>query len=881
VEFVESKTGWLQMKNVRPPRLAQKLFNWYCGFANVEDLHGDLEEWFYLNAKTKSHARAKRIYWKQVLSLLFSYAVRKRKANSKQGIYSSDSFSFSMLQNYLKVALRNIYQYRYFSILNAFGLAIGMSVSLLLISMYSYVSTYDNFHQHEENIYAITTDRTEAMEQRFLASAPVVLGDRLREEFAGASEVVRIYSSFAGDVVREKENIPISGYFVDANFFSVFSFEIITGNSSTALEKPYSVVLTESAAHKIFGSLEVVGKALEVDGLGNLQVTGLIKDHPKNSHMEFEALVSYSTIPVSALSPEEQWTNYQNQYVYVLLNEDASLEELQQHLKRIENTTYKNSSTKVTFKPEALDGIVTSELNNAIGPQWENSGFIVFGVLAIVILLPGIFNYTNISIARALKRSKEIGLRKTMGGIKSQIFFQFITETAVITFISLIGALLIFFLIRTEFKSMLVEASMLDLSLTPRMLTFFVLFTLLVGFVAGVFPALHFAGLNPIQALKGQTSKRMFTATRLRKGLTIFQFGLSFCFVVCIIVFGRQYHTLLTFDFGFRKENIVNVELQGVDPQLFKNEFSKLAAVQSVALSSGTLGLSSSQTWVYMPDSKDSVQVNELYADADYVKLFNLQLVAGALFPQGTRQQEQHLVVNEEFVKAAQLGSPREAIGKTFLVDGKELMIIGVLKNFHYAPPGIPIGSFVFRMDPTRFTQANMNVDVADVYMAFTSMEKIWKTLSDREPFKAIFFEDELNEAYVSYRSILKIAGFLGLLALTISVLGLLGMVVYTSETRVKEVSIRKVLGATAGNLTLLLSRDYLKLILWAILCGLPVAILTFELVFSRIPGYQVNLTFWDVALSALALISLGLATITSQTYKAALTNPAETLRGE
>ncbi len=868
------------MKTPQPPWLARQLFDWYCGAAKVEDLRGDLEEWFHYNRVNKSAAYAKRKYWQQVLSLLFSYAVRRRKTHASPAPYSQSTLSFSMFKNYLKVAVRNIYQYRYFSLINAFGLAIGMSISLLLISMYSFISTYDNFHEHIDRLYTVTTQRTEGLEQFETASAPSGLAERLTHEFGGAEQILRIAKKLDGEVLVEKENIPLQGYFTDANFFRVFSFALLAGNEATALKAPGSMVLTESAAMKVFGSLDVVGKSLQMDNQQSFMITGVMRDHPKNSHLAFEALASYATLAAGFQNHKNGWVDYANEYVYVLLNKKSSVDDLQQYLAGVAEQEYAGTTVKVRLKAQSVDGLVTKELRNGIGPQWEASGFVVFGILALIILLPGIFNYTNMSIARALKRSKEIGLRKTMGGAKGQIFLQFVTETVVITFVSFLGALLIFMVIRGEFQSMLVESSMLDLSLTARMFTLFLLFALLVGMGAGFFPAMHFAGLNPIQALKGHAQSRLLSASRLRKSLTVIQFSLSFCFIVCVVVFSRQYQSLLTFDFGFSRENILNVDLQGTNGTLFKNEFSKLASVQSVALSSGTLGLSSSTNWLYL-NNNDSLETRQLFADADYLKLFNLQLIAGQTFPPSSEGDEKYLLVNEAFVQSARLSSAGEAVGTTVTVDGQELTVLGVIKNFHYGPPNIPIGSFVFRNLPAQFTQANLRVDVADVYSAFTQMESVWKTLPHRHAFKAVFFDDELNEAYVSYRTMLKLAGFLGLLAITISILGLLGMVVYTSENRVKEVSVRKVLGASAAQLMYLLSRDYVRLILWAVLVGLPIVWFAFEVVFSRIPDYQSVLSVWDVLISITALVLLGLATISSQTYKAAMSNPAETLRAE
>ncbi len=869
------------MSTHQPPKLARKIFEWFCGSANVEDLLGDLDETFYLHLKNRSLFQAKLIYWKHVISLMFSYAIRKRKRDASFGEFASSSISLDMVKSYFKVATRNLLQHKYFSLLNTIGLAIGMSVSLLMISMVSYVSTYDDFHEQKENIYTILSKRIDGIEERDFASAPAALGDKILAEYPGIKEMVRINSSLHTEAKLEKESLPLHGYYADANFFSVFSFEMIQGNPFDALQKPFSLVLTETAAQKIFASTDVIGTLIELEGLGSFSITGVMKDHPKNTHLEFEALASYSTLPTNTSTHNEQWLDYKDQYVYVLLPESSSVASLQQQLNKIAAETYAQTPVKVTFQTQSIKGLVKLDLYNSIGPQWEASGFWVFGIICLLILLPACFNYTNISIARALKRSKEIGLRKTIGGVKNQIFFQFIVETVVITSISLIGALLIFFVIRSEFQSMMVEASALDLSLTVHAVALFIVLSLVTGFIAGSLPALYFAGLNPIQALKSNPSNKAFAGMRVRRGLTIFQFALSFCFILTLIISSRHYRTLINFDFGFKKENVVNVELQQADPAIFKNEFSRLSVVKSISLSSGSLGLSASNLWIHQPETHDSLEVAQLFVDGNYIHNLDLELLAGKTFPDQTWQREQFIIVNEEFVKNNKLSTAREALGKTFIVDGKELVVLGVLKNFHFAPPQLPIKSFMFRSDPSQFTQAQLNVNVTDVYSSFSAMEKAWKSLSQRHPLKATFYEDDLNNAYIGYQSLIKIAGFLGLLAISISLLGLLGMVVYTSETRIKEVSIRKVLGAGTFGITMMLSREYLKLIMWAIVLSIPVFLFVFDTFFTQIPNYHVTLSVWDLLLSSLALLILGLVTITSQTYKTALTNPADTLKSE
>jgi putative ABC transport system permease protein len=864
----------------RPPRLAQKVFGWIAGSAHVEDLLGDLDEWFYLNLETKSPTKAKVLYWKQVISLSFSYAMKKRKRDSKHGTYSSSSsISFDMLQNYIKIAFRNLYQYKYFSVLNAFGLAIGMSISLLVIALYSFVRTYDKFHTNKENIYTIISYQRNGVEESGFATAPAALAEKIDREFAAANQVVRITKDNSTEVKTTKENIPMRTYFTEPNFFSVFTFELLQGRAAS-LKAPNQVILTESAAKKIFNEPQVVGKTIELANGKVLEVTGLMKDHPNNSHLTFEMLVSYSTLPQDSRGVTDQWTDFHHQYIYVLLNKESSPHALQNYLNAVSDNTNKQLTTKTTYETQHLEDIVMGpDLGMAIGTKWEASGFLFFGVFAALILLPACFNYTNISIARAMRRAKEIGLRKTMGGGRNQIFLQFITETVVITLISLIGSLLIFVLVRSEFQSMLVSGSALDLSLTWRMVAMFIGFALVTGIGAGLFPALYFAGLNPIQALKTKINGKG-SSFRVRKGLSIFQFALSFGFILSLVMFSKQYRYTLNFDFGFEKENIVDIELQDVSQEQIRTAYSQLSSVQAISMSSGLAGVNEMRTYIYSAET-DSTEIAQMFIDHNYIPNFGLRLIAGKNFPDERSLQERHMIVNEEFLQAHKIQTATDALGQTFMVDGLELEIIGVVKNFHYAPLTEPIRKFIFRSNPSKFAYANLKVAATDAYTMFSQMENVWKQLPTEKKFIGNYFEDELSDAYQTYQVLIKVVGFLGFLAITISLLGMLGMVVYTAETKTKEVGIRKVMGATIQSIALLLSKDYLKMMGWAMFISIPV---TAFLLYKLLPGiqyYSVQLSVWDVLLSAAILLVLGLVTITSQTYKTAMINPATTLRSE
>ncbi|MBY0434020.1 MAG: ABC transporter permease, partial [Cyclobacteriaceae bacterium] len=366
--------------NHHPPKLARQFFQWRCGRAKVDDLLGDLDEWFYINAKTKSPFQAKLLYWKQVLSLSFSYTLRKRKRDVETGLYSTSTFSIDMLRNYFKVAVRNLYQYKYFSVLNVFGLAIGMSVSLLLIALVAYVKTYDTFHVNQDRIYTIVSERTEGVEQLAWATAPFVLSEHLRQH-PDVREVVRINSGFREEIKHTQGMIPLRGYYVEPNFLKVFTYEITQGNATVALTKPNSVILTESAARKLFNSTQVLGKTIELADGDLMEVAAVMKDHPVNSHLKFDVLVSLATLPPTQASLADQWSYFDFEYVYVLLSENGSEASLQTHLDKIAADTYKQLPIKVKFDPQHLHAIAMGpDHRMAIGPKWEMSGMIVFAI---------------------------------------------------------------------------------------------------------------------------------------------------------------------------------------------------------------------------------------------------------------------------------------------------------------------------------------------------------------------------------------------------------------------------------------------------------------------------------------------------------------------
>jgi len=875
---------------IRPPKLADRFFEWYCRRANVEDLHGDAEELFYLDIQSMSARKARLRYWQRIISLTISYAVKSRTTKAAFHPLSLNSFNPAMLKNYFLIASRTLAKHKLFTAINVFGLAVGMSISLLFIAMLSFLLTYDDFHVNKDRVYRVITTTDDKIRRSEYASAPRPLGEMLKNDCPGIEKVTRIDATFSPKAKYLLKEINLNGYFVDKNFFQVFSFPLAKGNVATILDKPNTVVLTEKAALKMFGNSDVIGKVFETEDFGSFEITGLLKNIPKNSHMQFEVLTSYETLlglqrRLGDSEAKSAWREFRDSYIYLLVTEAGQATSIENFLGKVSSDVYKTEKDFVaSFELQRLADIAPGiELYNQIGPEWGYASLSVFMILTVLILLPACFNYANISISRALKRMKEIGLRKVMGGERNQIFFQFITETVIITVIALGFSYLIFDIIRIEFVSLVIGGSdTLDLSPNVPTIIGFIGFGLLVGFISGVVPALHFARLAPVQALKAKATheRRRFT---LRKTLIVSQFALSLGFIMGVVIILNQYRQTLRYDFGFQQANLLDVELQDADAERFRTEFSKLSPVQSISMSSHIIGTQQPDVeWLKEPLKNDSTGASFVFVDENYLSNLGLALIAGKDFSEDRSMNKKYVIVNEQFLKSFRLKDAHSAIGETFiLADGSPVIIRGVVRNFHYSSLREPIAAFFFRYDPAQFRFANLKVVSTLPFQDLSDMEAAWKSLGTESKFRAQYFDDEIKDAYSFYFSMVKICGFLGLLAITISCLGLLGMVVFTVENRVKEVGIRKVLGATSGSLTVLLSKDFLKLLMVAAMIAIPVTYLFFDKFYLRTSYYSMPIGLTEVVVSLAIILFLGLATILSQTLKAARTNPVDTLRSE
>jgi putative ABC transport system permease protein len=849
----------------------------------AEEIEGDLNEMYYTELEAYGQAFARRKYILRGLGFLAKRFFWKQSAQQNYTIMPA------MFKNYFKTATRNLSKNKFFTTLNVFGLALGMSLALLYVAMVVFIFQFDNFHSNKENIYRVITHVRDRQENPSFASAPIGTAQLLKGNFTGLEKVVRIHKSANKDVRYGDTESPLKKYFVDAEYLSMFNFPLLQGNTATSLAKPNTMVITESAAARIFGDKDPMGELVFIEPYGEVMVTGVASDMPKNTHLKVEALVSFATLTsyhgASFTDEEKNWNNFYNSYTYLQLSDNSSPSPIEAFLNGVAKEKYKTSEFQASFELQPLDKIVPGpELDNDLGNEWSYQEMLLMGILPILILFAACSNYVSLAVSQSLRRMKEIGVRKVMGGRKRQIFMQFVMESTIIMLLAVTLSYFFFEIIRDETLSITGEIDFIDLNPTLGTFAGFVFFALLVGFVAGIVPALHFSKIGPIHALKGKELQTKnggrFT---LRKIVITAQFILSLGFTMAMVIMVQQYRYSTNYNFGFDHEKILNVDLQQADPQLVKNEFEKLSFVSLMSMSSHPLGAGDvPRLYVKQIDSSDSIDASSMAIDENFITNMGLHLVLGRNFTSDAGENSRLIIINEVFAKSLSPEDPSRAIDQVVILpDKREVSVAGILKDFHYASLKSPIRNFFFEYAPGNFRYANFHLQATHSRQAFLEMEQAWKPVGNGNRFKAEFLSDQIRGAYAFYDNIVKMWGFMGLLAITIACLGLLGTVVFTVKNRVKEVSIRKVMGASSESLVYLLSRDFIVLLAIAGIVTIPGVYFLMELMLQEAQYYHAPIGVFDVVISLAVVLALGLTTVFSQTLKAANTNPVDNLRVE
>ena len=553
-----------------------------------------------------------------------------------------------MIRSYIKTSIRNVLRNKLFSFINIVGLAISMSVGLLLIAFVLDLRSYDRFHENRHRIYRITSvvsdspnRRNSSVGDRF-ATTSLKAGKLIRQKVTGIDDVAILHTDFSKDATVGTTILPIKGFWADPSFFRIFTFPMLAGNSETALNEPYSVVLTQTAARKLFGRDDVLGRLVRFDTL-DYRITGVMKDVPFFSHINFEALISLSTAEqLNKTSEVDKWTSISSNFVYLLLAPTATRPSVQSQLDALaKEENYDDATAKIRLTLHPLHEIVVGASFSrseggpgTLGPHMPPTALWILCGLALVVILSACFNYTNLSMARAMRRSKEVGLRKAIGAGKHQVWQQFLVEAVMISLAALLLSFFLFLALRPQLVNLAPEIQrMVKLELSPSLLIAFVGFSITVGIAAGLAPALFYANVSAINALRNVALVNVFKHLTLRRALVVVQYTLTLIFITATAIGFVQYKNILAFDLGYRTDNILNITMQGNKPDVFMKVLREMPDV--AALSRSLLITSVGNAWggyVTYRNGSDSALVMTNHVDEHYLPLHEYRLVAGSNF---------------------------------------------------------------------------------------------------------------------------------------------------------------------------------------------------------------------------------------------------------
>ena len=818
-----------------------------------------------------------------------------------------------MLRNYFKITLRNLLRHTTFSFINIFGLAIAMSASLLIILMYADQKKYDQFHENKDRVFRIISTTNNSVPY---ATSPMPLKSELLDEYDGVEDVVRLKMMFGGDLTYKENTIPLAGFYSDESFFKVFGFELENGDPSTALSNPYSLVLTKEASIKLFGEEDPVGKIIKFNDrglntlgiafdtkdifLGDFTVTGVLKEAGYKSHIRFDLLGSMSTLPILISkeideAPLDNWKNNYDSYTYILMKEGSAGEDLQPVLDNITKTKYADfEDFEVNFEMQALTAITPGRfLSNPMSFRMPKEGFYFLSFLALIVILSACFNYTNLSVARTLTRAKEIGIRKINGAYKSQIFTQFISEAVLISLFALIFSVLLLQILKQGFVGLWLN-QYLSISLQENIgvVIGFVAFAIVIGFIAGIVPAMYLSSFQPLNILKkglgkfsGKKGTLMFNKPTLGKSLIIIQFTFSLILIISTTLLFSQLGHLSKAEYGFNRENIVNIRLQGNDYNVYTNAVNSYSEVSRVSASSliPATGFSEGTKLIKQDGSLDSIGTFYMSVDPNYIQNLDLKIVAGRDLPEDPDGiGGDFIIVNETATVELGYDAPGDIVGDVFLSRSHDRLVevVGVVEDFYYDLFMEDIGSLVFGNEPDKYRYANVRITGNNLNETVIFLENEWKKIDQVHSFEYKFFDQQLANSHAIFGDVISVIGFISTLAVSIACLGLLGMAVFTAETRQKEIGIRKALGADVSSILYLLSKGFIALLVVSIILAVPIAYFLNNLWLQEF-AYRVDFGAKVMGIAVSIMIALGLLTIGSQTLKASFTNPATTLQNE
>ena len=791
-----------------------------------------------------------------------------------------------MFSSYLKMTIRNLLRNPLYTLINIFGLTIGITCSLLILIFIKHEFSFDRFHDKKSNLHRVVFELVNPEGSTMSPQMTAPVGPDMVEAFPEVIRSTRFssredgYFSYKAKAYREE-----GLFYADSSLFQMFSFELLSGDPNTALAAPYSVVLSEETALRIFGDKDPLGETIRWNNRDDLIITGVVKAPPANSHLQFNSLISFSSRYQDRRFYMD-WNGGMQYYHYLELVPGADADALEakfpdfmyEHI----NRKYETVGASINASLQPIEKIhLRSSYVGEIGPTGSIANIYIYAAIAIFILFIACINFMNLTTAMATKRAKEVGMRKVFGAARTNLIRQFLGESIVMSMIGLVIALILIEILLPAFGNMvsrqleLYQWSNLDLILGIPILV------MLVGILAGSYPAFYLSAFQPVSVLKG-LFKGHKGYSGVRNSLVLIQFAISIVLIICTLVIYAQLGFIRSKDLGFNKDNIM---ILGFTSESYKQQYERLkdalSGIPEVISSSATSqvpGVVFASNG-YLPEGSDNVfMFNKVAVDYDYIKTIGLQVTSGRNFSKDFSTDREAYLVNESLARQLNWQDP---VGKTINRNRNDHMVIGVVKDFHFAPVHQEIGSLIFDMNPhlgydyllVRFRTGNLPGLISDIREA-------WEEIDPNEPFEYSFMDDVFSEVYKSEQRMSSMLLYFAILAILIACMGLFGLALFNTEQRTREIGVRKVFGSSVSGVMILLSGKFSRWVLLANILAWPVSYLIIR-EYMQMYAYKINLPVWIFFLAAAGVYMIAILTISLQSYRAGISNPGEALRYE
>lgn len=882
------------MKEHKPPRWPLGFLAAICPVQLFEEIEGDLIEKFERDVAAFGESRARRrLVWNALRFIRPGILFRNR--NSRKIIQTS------MIRNYIKIAFRNFSKQKSYTFLNIFGLAIGITASLLIFQYVKYERSFDSFHARAKDIYRIQYNGWHNGKLNFESAVAVpAVGKALRDNFPEVEEFTRFYPRDGVMSYERPDGEVVTFYeqklqFADPGIFRVFNFDLIKGNPVNALEGVDKAVISERAAKRYFGEADPLGRRVKRNGSEVYEITGVFRDVPENSHIQFDFLLSYATLNRQTQNGSETSWGWYDFYTFVLLKPNTDVRQLQskwdEYLIKTRKLEWDRTDEKEEFILRPLTDIhLYSHLLYEAQPAQQRDGDSVnaLSTIAVFILFIAWVNYVNLATARSFSRANEVGVRKVMGAFRFQLVGQFLTESFLLNLAASLLAIMAVRILWTPFSSLTGWQIPINYLYAPEFWGLLVVLLFGGSVVSGFYPAIILSSFKPVSVLKGKVV-RGAGGSMLRKSLVVFQF-VSTVFLICgsIIVY-QQIQFMKVQDLGFTIDKTLVLKGPGVRDSLydkklesFRNEVLRVPGVKSMTASSNIPGDEIYWTMAIRRLSgtqRSGITESHVGIDYDFVPSFNIKLLSGRSFDRNFPGEEHRALINRAMMEALEFKDPESVIGERLNDGGDTVEIVGVLENYHQMSLNNKVAPLIFRFT-TSAKFYSMKIETDDIKGVIGALAVPWKTFFPGNPIDYFFLDQFFHKQYEKDDRFGQVFAIFTSLAIIIASLGLFGLASFMALQRTKEIGIRKVLGSTVSEIVLLLSGNFMAPILLANLIAWPLAWWVMDRWLQSFP-YRITISPGVFLLAGISVVLIAFLSMSSQTVKAALMKPSETLKYE